>query len=1189
MAVLLLPVVAPAQVNVTGQWTTLPYTMPINPIHLGLLRTGKVLVVAGSENERDKNAEDISKAAVWDPQAGTITVLPNLPWDVFCNGMAFFPDGRALIIGGTEEYDPPAFTGEARATVFDPATQKFAQVEAMTHGRWYATATALDDGRIMAFSGYSETGPMNNAVEIYKIAQGWTPPQLAPWTPPLYPWLHLLPNGRVFYSGPTAESKIFDPATSTWSLGVATTRYNDERSYGSSVLLPLLPERGYAPRVMIMGGDDPATATAEIIDLSQPAPQWRSLPPMSQPRIEMSAVLLPNGKVMASGGSRINEDVTNASRAADLFDPATETWSPAGVAAYARLYHSVALLLPDATVVTAGSNPNRGIYEPHIEVWKPPYLFTSTGALAARPTIASAPARVGYAGSFTVGVSNGADIGSVVLMRPGAPTHSFDMEQRMVGLSFSASGNTLTVAGPPNARIAPPGYYMLFVLNRAGVPSIARFVQVLPTAGNQPPRGTITQPPGDMTIQPGQSVTFAGSGTDPDGSISRFAWIFPEGTPAGSNSPSPGTVTFPNEGNYVASLTVVDTLGENDPSPPTRTIRVAGAGNSLPYPHPGSPYVGETGQLIQFNGSGSYDVDGTIVSYQWFFGDGGIGSGPTPTHRYTSPGTYRVFLTVTDDRGGQREDHTTATITTGGNEAPTAKPGGPYAVVVGQALQFNGSGSFDPDGPITAYAWTFGDGGTGTGPTPTHTYAATGTYTVTLKVTDNRGVNVSASTTATVRSSNQLPVSRPGGPYTGVPGQAIQLNGTSSSDPDGSITAYQWYFGDGGTASGASLTHQYLKPGTYRVFLNVTDNDGATVSASTTATITSGGNQAPTARPGGPYSGTPGQAIQFNGSTSSDPDGSVSSYAWAFGDGSSGTGPTPTHAYTAAGTYTVTLTVTDNGGVSASATTTVTVTLTNQTPVSRPGGPYAGASGQLIQFNGAASSDADGTIQTYRWYFGDGGVATGPTPTHRYVQPGSYRVFLNVTDNGGATGSANTTATITTGNQFPTARPGGPYSGVPGQAIQLSGSGSSDPDGSISSYAWNFGDGSTGTGPTPTHVYTGGGLFTITLTVTDNAGATNSATTTASVSAGGQLPTANPGGPYSGTVGQVIQFNGTGSSDPDGSIQTYKWYFGDGGIGSGPTPTHAYPGPGTYRVFLDVTDNAGNKASANTTATITAP
>ena len=171
---------------------------------------------------------------------------------------------------------------------------------------------------------------------------------------------------------------------------------------------------------------------------------------------------------------------------------------------------------------------------------------------------------------------------------------------------------------------------------------------------------------------------------------------------------------------------------------------------------------------------------------------------------------------------------------------------------------------------------------------------------------------------------------------------------------------------------------------------------------------------------------------------------------------------------------------------------------TNQPPVSRPGGPYTGSAGQAVQFNGAGSSDADGTIRTYQWFFGDGSTGTGPNPTYRYATPGTYRVFLSVTDDDGATASANTTATI----------------------------------------------------------------------------------------GGGGLPTSNPGGAYSGRVGQVIQFNGTRSADPGGSIRTYQWYFGDGATATGPTPTHKYAKQGTFRVFLTVTDSSGNKASGNTVSTI---
>src|SRR4030095_13148308 len=201
---------AEAQANVTGQWSTLPYTMPSNPIHVGLLHTGKVLVVAGSENDPNKHAAESYKAAVWNLRAGTIAVQ-DLTWDVFCNGMAFLPDGRALIVGGTTRYDP--FWGASKATIFDPVTEKFIQVESMATGRWYANAATMNDGRIITFSGLDRLGATNSTVEVYKVAQGWSAERLAPWTPPLYPWLHLLPDGQGFSSGFNRQSHIYHYTT----------------------------------------------------------------------------------------------------------------------------------------------------------------------------------------------------------------------------------------------------------------------------------------------------------------------------------------------------------------------------------------------------------------------------------------------------------------------------------------------------------------------------------------------------------------------------------------------------------------------------------------------------------------------------------------------------------------------------------------------------------------------------------------------------------------------------------------------------------------------------------------------------------------------------------------------------------------------------------------------------------------
>src|SRR4029077_7092775 len=198
---------------------------------------------------------------------------------------------------------------------------------------------------------------------------GWSPEYLAGWTPPLYPRMHLMTDGRVFYSGSGTGSRIFNPSTHAWSGVVATTNYSGTRTYGSSVLLPLTPANGYRPRVMIFGGGNPATATTEIIGLSAPTPGWQFGPPMSQPRIEMNATILPNGKVLALGGSVNDEDAATASLNADLYDPATNTFSSAGANIYPRLYHSGSLLLPDGRVALLGGNPVRGTYEGHIEMY----------------------------------------------------------------------------------------------------------------------------------------------------------------------------------------------------------------------------------------------------------------------------------------------------------------------------------------------------------------------------------------------------------------------------------------------------------------------------------------------------------------------------------------------------------------------------------------------------------------------------------------------------------------------------------------------------------------------------------------------------------------------------------------------------------------------------------------------------
>ena len=738
-----------AQAGTQGQWTTLGTLMPINPVHVTLMHTGRVLVVSGSGNVA---TETNFRAAVWDPQTDTLVTQPLL-WDMFCNGMVVLPDGRPFVIGGNLQYDP--FWGHRKTSAFDPATETFTDLQNMAHGRWYPTPTVLGDGRVMTFSGLLETGGTNTAVEIYTPGSGWSVEYPAGWTPPLYPRMHLLPNGKVFYSGSGRGSRLFDPATKTWSAVVATTNYGTTRSYGTSVLLPLMPANGYAPRVMIFGGGNPSTATTEIIDPSAATPVWQYGPNMSQPRIQMNATLLPSGKVLLTGGSKNDEDAATASLNADLYDPTTNTFSSAGANAFPRLYHSNALLLPDATVLLNGGNPQRGNYQQRQEVYKPAYLFNSSGTPANRPTISSVnPGAVRYGSTFQVVTAEATDISSVALIRPGSPTHAFDQDQRFVGLSFTAGSGVLNVTAPPNGNIAPPGYYMLFILNSAGVPSVATFVQ-LTASSNQPPTATITDPVSNVTINPGEAVFFAGSGSDPDGSVASYSWTFGGGNPSTGSGASPGSITYSTPGVFTASLSVTDNEGLASQAAATRTVTVSDFSLSATpssrsvTPGTNAGYTATITGANQFTGSVAMSVSGLPTGATASFApDTLTGGGSTTltvaTSSSTPAGNYQLTIRGTS---GTLTRTTTVTLVVSGDFSlsisPTSRTFGPgtrttYTVAAAPgfsgtiALAVSGlpkfaSASFNPS--------TISGGGTSTLTINTNKNVAPGTYTLTISGT----------------------------------------------------------------------------------------------------------------------------------------------------------------------------------------------------------------------------------------------------------------------------------------------------------------------------------------------------------------------------------------------------------------------------------------------------------------------
>ena len=348
-------------------------------------------------------------------------------------------------------------------------------------------------------------------------------------------------------------------------------------------------------------------------------------------------------------------------------------------------------------------------------------------------------------------------------------------------------------------------------------------------------------------------------------------------------------------------------------------------------------------------------------------------------------------------------------------------------------------------------------------------------------------------------------------------------------------------------------------------------------------------NNPPIANAGGPYSGYRNTPVVFNGSGSSDPDNNPLTYAWDFGDGTSGSGATPGHSYANAGNFTVTLVVSDGTLTSAPASTSVTIA--NRAPVANAGGPYNGYRNQAVVFNGSGSSDADGDALTYVWTFGDGSTGSGATTSHTYTASGTYTVSLMVND--GFVNSSSVT-TVTIQNRAPTANAGGPYTGYRNTPISFAGTGS-DPDGDVLSFGWSFGDGSTGAGPTPTHSYTALGNYSVVLVTND--GEMGSSPATTGVTIVNRLPVANAGPDQTVRREATVQLNGTGSSDLDGTIASYRWRQVSGNnvrlrnassaIANFRAPEPRGSTPLTLVFELRVTDNNGGSATDQMTVSVT--
>jgi hypothetical protein len=414
-----------------------------------VLPTGKVLFYPYTDDPH-----------LWDPVTGTVTSAALSGYNIFCTGHAFLADGRLLLAGGHIANN----VGEPKATIYDPFTNSWTRLPDMNAGRWYPSNTTLANGDVLVVSGDQDTTLGSNPLpQIWQTAtNSWRNLTNAQLKLYLYPSMHLAPNGKVFMAIPSEVTRYLDTSgTGLWTI-VATRQFGF-RSYGSSALY----DDG---KLLVVGGGDPPTNTAEVIDLNAQTPAWRYVGSMSNARRQFDATLLPDGKVLATGGSS-GAGFDNSSTpvyAAEMWDPATGQWTTMASNTKYHGYHSNALLLPDGRVLTTG-----GDNQPNAEIYSPPYLFKG-----ARPVISSAPAKVSYGQTFFVQTANAASIAKVTWIRLPSVTHAFDMNQRINRLSFSQGAGGLNVTAPSNPNLCPPGHYMLFILDGNGVPSVAKIIQI---------------------------------------------------------------------------------------------------------------------------------------------------------------------------------------------------------------------------------------------------------------------------------------------------------------------------------------------------------------------------------------------------------------------------------------------------------------------------------------------------------------------------------------------------------------------------------------------------------------------------------------------------------------------------------------------------------------------------------------
>lgn len=460
---------------------------PLIPIHAALLPDGRLLTYGtdGQGNQTGQFTYD-----VWDPSKGTGAdshlTLPNTTGaDTFCSGQIVLPaSGAVLLTGGDLTVNGVRNYSINDVNLFDWRSNALYSAQApMAFLRWYPTVLTLANGSTLVLGGRQtpEVAGVSKETtvstpEVYTEGIGWRSlPAVASddaygarnWS---YPRAWQAPNGQVFIATKWGGTYYLDPHAAAGAGKLTRTSLN------------LAESDDYLPSVMFAPGKILSFRKlnrAVVIDLNGATPTSTSTGGVGMDRYHGSATVMADGKVLVSGGSMVSNVALGVAYTSRIWDPAKKSWTTTPSAKKMRLYHSVSLLLPDGRVLLGGGGAPGPQTNLNAEIYTPPYLYKQdwSATLATRPVITSAPQTATWGTRINVGI-NTAGVSRVTLVKTGSATHTVDFDQRFLPLTHTASGTQLSVAMPANANVAPPGYYMLFVFNSAGVPSVAKIIKL---------------------------------------------------------------------------------------------------------------------------------------------------------------------------------------------------------------------------------------------------------------------------------------------------------------------------------------------------------------------------------------------------------------------------------------------------------------------------------------------------------------------------------------------------------------------------------------------------------------------------------------------------------------------------------------------------------------------------------------